>query len=149
MAQIRALDLQCKSTTCLDKTCVLEGTEPSESEEEDDDNQMESEEESLNVLSKNFEDTKTPLAINKVRHWNPSSSRNYYPRPTPPDLQYEEQGSFASSSFDGTFVHTWNIDGKSKHEILSTLQKMTMAAQAYKTRGFSDKHRAIALVLGF
>jgi len=132
-AQIKALNLQHKSATCLDKTCVLAGTEPSESEEKEDDNRNNSEEESLNVLSKNFKDTKTPLAINKIRHWNLSSSCNYYPRPSPPDLQYKERGSFAFASFDGTSVYTWNIDGKSEHKILNTLQEMTMAAQAPST----------------
>jgi len=34
--------------------------------------------------------------------------------------------------FDGQSVYTWNIDGKSEHEILNTLQEMTMACIAYK-----------------
>jgi len=47
-----------------------------------------------------------PLAINKICRWNPSTSKNFYPRPSPPDLQYEERGSFTSASFDGNSIHT-------------------------------------------
>jgi len=97
-AQIKALDLQSRSTSCLDKTCVLADIDTSTSEN-DVENFDESEEESLNVISKVFED-ETPLAINKIRHWNPSISRNFYTRPTPLDLQYEEQGSFVTNAFD-------------------------------------------------
>jgi len=91
-AQIKALDLQQKSASCLDKTYVLVGTESFDSEEDDED-QNNSEEESLNVISRLFrflnvisrlfDENEAPLAVNKIRHWNPSSSRNYYPRPTP------------------------------------------------------------------
>ena len=103
----------------FDKTCVVVATASSASED-DTETQNDSEEESLNVISKVFDDEE-PLAINKIRHWSPSTPRNFYPRPTPPDLQYEERGSFASASFDRHSIHTWNIDGKSEHEILSTL----------------------------
>jgi len=78
---------QQKSASCLDKTCVLAATDSSASEE-DEEEQIESEEESLNVLSKIL-DNEDSLIINKIRHWNPSTTRNFYPRPTPPDIQYE------------------------------------------------------------
>jgi len=83
--QIKALDLQSKSTACLDKTCVLASTVTSTSEEEEGDDPDSSEEESLNVISKLFEED-SPLTINKIRHWNSSTTRNFYPKPTPPDL---------------------------------------------------------------
>jgi len=51
--------------------------------------------------------------------------------------------------FDGQSVHTWNFDGKSEHEILNTLQEMTMAMTAYKTRGFDSRTQAIAVINGF
>jgi len=46
-------------------------------------------------------------------------------------------------------MYAWNIDGKSKHEILNTLQEMTMAMTAYKTRGLSNRTQAIAIINGF
>jgi len=63
--QIKALDLQAKSTSCLDKTCVLAGTETSTTDEEEGDDPEASEEESLNVISKLFDD-EAPLTINKI-----------------------------------------------------------------------------------
>jgi len=43
----------------------------------------------------------------------------------------------------------WNINGKSEHEILNTLQEMTMAMTAYKTRGLGSRNQAIAIISGF
>jgi len=75
--------------------------------------------------------------------------RNYYTRPTPPDLQYEERGTFSMNHFDGQSVYTWNLDGKSEHENLNTLQEMTMAMTAYKTRGLDQRTQAVAVINGF
>jgi len=117
--KLKPLTYSTNQRLVFDKTCVVVATASSASED-DTETQNDSEEESLNVISKVFDDEE-PLAINKIRHWSPSTPRNFYPRPTPPDLQYEERGSVASASFDRHFIHTWNIDGKSEHEILSTL----------------------------
>ena len=146
--QIKVLDLQAKSTSCLDKTYVLASSETSTSDEEEEENPAASEEESLNVISKLFEED-SPLAINKIRQGNSSTTRNFYPKPTPPDLQYEEIGTFVTNSFDGQSIYTWNIDGKSEHEILNTLQEMTMAMTAYKTRGLESRNQAIAIINSF
>jgi len=81
LTQIKALDLQTKSTSCLDKTCVLAKAETSTSEEEEEDDLGDSEEASLNVISKLFEED-SPLAINKICHWNSNTTRNLYPKPT-------------------------------------------------------------------
>jgi len=58
-------------------------TKSSSSEE---DIEEQSEEETLNVVSKLFEDD-VPFAINKICQWNPSTSKNLYPRPSPLALQ--------------------------------------------------------------
>jgi len=72
--------------------------------------------------------------------------RNYYSRPSPPDLQYEERGTFSMNHFDGQSVYTWNLDGKSEHEILNTLQEMTMAITAYKARRLDPRDQAIGII---
>ena len=74
---------------------------------------------------------------------------NYYSRPSPPDLQYEERGTFSMNHFDGQSVYTSNIDGKSEHEILNTLQEMTMACVAYKARRLYPRDQAVGLIQGF
>ena len=95
-----------------------------------------------------FEDS-SPPAINKIRNWNQGSARNYYPRPTPPDLQYEERGSFTTSHFRGRFYLPIEYRRKSEHEILSTLQEITMAVSAYKTKRYYGSQAATALAIGF
>jgi len=77
--QLKALSLDSASTSCLDKTCVQNINSESNS-----DNSEEEEEESFNELAQNFEDSS--LAVNKIRYENTSATRNYYTKPTPPDL---------------------------------------------------------------
>jgi len=75
--------------------------------------------------------------------------RNYYSRLSPPDLQYEERGTFTMNHFDGQSVYTWNIYDKSEHEILNTLQEMTMVCIAYKARRLNPRDHAVGLIQGF
>ena len=82
------------------------------SKEEEIDAQSSSSEDILNVIEEAFEDS-SPPAINKIKNWHQGSTRNYYPRPTLPDLQCEERGSFATSQFSGDAIYQWNIDEKS------------------------------------
>ncbi|KAI5653694.1 hypothetical protein M9H77_30881 [Catharanthus roseus] len=52
--------------------------------------------------------------INKIRRhkfgrfsnnrWKTSDTRNYYPRPTPPDIQYEERAKFHTAHYDGNSI---------------------------------------------
>jgi len=114
--QIKALDLQIPSTSCLDKTCaqINQESTTSDTDEVDETNESdESEEETPNVLTKTFEE-ETSLALNKINYGNKSTMRNYYSRPSPPDLQYEERGTFSMNHFNGQSVYTWNLDGKSR-----------------------------------
>ena len=55
----------------------------------------------------------------------------------------------SSSHFNGESVYQWNTDGKSEHEILTTLQEMTMALSAYKAKKIFNSQAATALVIGF
>ena len=142
--QIKALDVQSLSTSCMDKTCSqIEQHSSSETEEVDTED---SDEATINVISKTFEED-TELALNKINYGNKSTMRNYYSRPSPPDLQYEER--FTMNHFDGQSVYTWNIDGKSEHEILNTLQEMAMACIAYKARRLDPRDQAVGIIQGF
>jgi len=77
--QLKALNLDSASTSCLDKTCVQNDNTKTES-----DNSEEEEEAEVEELAQNFEESS--LAINKIRYENTSATRNYYTKPTPPDL---------------------------------------------------------------
>ena len=75
--------------------------------------------------------------INRIAHKfkQQTKTRNYYPRPTPPDLQYEERSQIVQSKYDGDDIYEWNIDGVSDHQVLNILQEMIMTSTAYKSRG--------------
>jgi len=63
--QIKALDLQSPSTSCLDKTCAQINKDTTASDTEEADEEIKSEEETLHVLNKTF-DEDTSLALNKI-----------------------------------------------------------------------------------
>ena len=64
-------------------------------------------------------------SINKIRHERLTTQRpktkNYYPRPTPPDIQYEENYQMTGSRYDGDAIYEWNLDGLSEYQILNFL----------------------------
>ena len=67
--------------------------------------------------------------INKLKYWH-KRSKKFYPRPTPPDLQFEERQP-KQNSYNSNDIYSWNIDGLSEHEIFIVLRQMQMAATAY------------------
>ena len=91
--------------------------------------------ENVDEIQTLFED-KDPQ-INRISHKfkQQSRTRNFYPRPTPPDLQYEERSKIVQSKYDGDDIYEWNIDGVSDHQVLNILQEMIITFIAYKSRG--------------
>ncbi|KAL6331848.1 hypothetical protein AAG906_020193 [Vitis piasezkii] len=53
-------------------------------------------------------------------------TRNYYPRPTFPDMQFEERNQYTQASYTSGTIYEWNIDGMTEYNILTKLQEMTM-----------------------
>ena len=88
------------------------------------------------------------LEINKLRFQNKNypKLRNYYSRPTYPDIQFEEKGELIQNSFTGSNIVEWNLDGLSEQGILDLTCQMTMAATAYKSKGISERNTTITLV---
>jgi len=82
----------------LDKTCTQITNDITASKTEEAEVDDESDEESLHLLTKTFEED-TTQAINKITCGNKSTMRTYYTRPSPPDLQYEERGTFFNEPF--------------------------------------------------
>ena len=89
--------------------------------------------------------------INRIAHKykQQTKTRNYYPIPTLPDLQYKERNQIVQSKYDGDAIYEWNIDGVSDHQVLNIFQEMIMASTAYKSRGNSDNLICVHLVVGF
>jgi len=46
-------------------------------------------------------------------------------------------------------MYQWNIDGKSKHEIMSTVQEMTTVVAVYKFKRFTSEQATTGPVTGF
>ena len=118
-AQIKAIGKK-KSLACIDKTSQqkVDNTSPSE-EEEDAVTSRSDSNEVVATIQKTLEDEEPiqnsykeePLAVNKIQNWRNAKTRNYYPRPTPPDMQHEERGQFTDRNFGGRSIYGWNIDG--------------------------------------
>jgi hypothetical protein len=65
---------------------------------------------------------------------NPTTfTKNWYPRPTPPDMQFEERSFQHQFSMFADKLYEWNIDGLSEQEVLNKLSHLTMVANSYMT----------------
>jgi hypothetical protein len=65
---------------------------------------------------------------------NPTTfTKNWYPRPTPPDMQFEERSFQHQFSVSADKLYEWNIDGLSEQEVLNKLSHLTMVANSYMT----------------
>ncbi|GJS27075.1 hypothetical protein Tco_0487695 [Tanacetum coccineum] len=103
----------------------------------EDDLDIEKQENEINRLK--FKNTYTPRP----------EARNYYNRPTPPDMQYEESPVRQRALFDGLSIYEWNLDGQTEHQIMNILQEMTMASNAYKTHKNTETQIVEILIAGF
>ncbi|KAK9747931.1 hypothetical protein RND81_02G024400 [Saponaria officinalis] len=103
----------------------------------------------ISQIKEQFDDYQEVNRIKNRKSWQNVSTRNYYPRPKPPDIQYEERSKFKTSQFSPNVIHEWNIDGKSEYEILNTLQEMGMAKSAYELRESNQQVIFTIIIAGF
>ena len=80
---------------------------------------------------------------------NRTPKKNWYPIPTPLDLQFEERHTFVNSSYSLDLIYEWNIDGMSEYEIINLLHEMTLLTNVYKNHGKQDHHIAHLIITGF
>jgi hypothetical protein len=84
---------------------------------------------------------------------NPKSvgfTKNWYSRPTPPDLQFEERILQTQFSVSSDKIYEWNIDGLSEQELLNKMNHMSMVANAYDTnQNLSQAEIVDLLATGF
>ena len=119
------------------------GRTDSSKDEESEDNQL-TDLSNINNLESQFTDK---LHINKLtlstsdckkglgRVDDLYPKKNWYPKPTPPDLQFEERHTFTNSSYSPYLIYEWNIDGISEYEIINLLHEMTLVTNVYKNHG--------------
>ena len=75
--------------------------------------------------------------------------KNWYPKLTPPDLQFEERHTYVNSSYSLDLIYEWNIDGMSEYEIINLLHEMTLLTNVYKNHGKQDHQIAHLIVTDF
>lgn len=78
-----------------------------------------------------------------------STRKNYYPRPSFPDTQFEENVFLSTASHSGGDITEWNIDGLAEHQIYNKLHEMGITITTYKLKNSSDKQAANLIIAGF
>ena len=58
-------------------------------------------------------------------------TKNWYSKPTPPDMQFEERPFQTQFSVSADKIYEWNIDGLSEQEIINKMGHMSMVGIAY------------------
>ncbi|CAL9012684.1 unnamed protein product, partial [Prunus brigantina] len=81
-----------------------------------------------------FKNLELESELKVKRLTNPTSlTKNWYPKPTPPDIQFEERNNLSQFSVSSDKLYEWNIDGLSEQEIMNKLTHMSMVANSYIT----------------
>ena len=79
-----------------------------------------------------------------------SFTKNWYPKPTPPDMQFEERSFQTQFSVSADKLYEWNIDGLSEQEIINKMSHMSMVGIAYQNNHDLDQPEIVnLLVTGF
>ena len=106
--------------------------------------------EEADELIKMFKEPHNQTVLSNINNLETFKTRNYYPRPTFPDMQFEERNQYTQASYTSDTIYEWNIDGMTEYNILTKLQEMTMVSTAYKLNNRLPDHAvAQTIVAGF
>ena len=109
-----------------------------------------SSEEEVDELIKMFKEPHNQAVLKGINNLEAPKTRNYYPRPTFPDMQFEERNQYTQASYTSGTIYEWNIDGMTEYNILTKLQEMTMVSTTYKLHNRLHNHAvAHTIVAGF
>ena len=79
-----------------------------------------------------------------------SFTKNWYSRPTPPDMQFEERDFQTQFSVSVDKLYEWNIDSLFEQEIINKMSHMSMVGIAYQNNHDLDQPDIVnLLVTGF
>ena len=79
-----------------------------------------------------------------------SFTKNWYSKPTPLDMRFEERAFQTQFSVFADKLYEWNIDGLSKQEIINKMGHMSMVGIAYQNNHDLDQPEIVnLLVTGF
>ena len=76
-----------------------------------------------------------------------SFTKNWYSRPTPPDMQFEERVFQTQFSVSIDKLYEWNIDGLSEQEIFNKMSHMSMVGIAYQNNHDLDQPEIVNLLV--
>ena len=76
--------------------------------------------------------------------------KNWYSKPTPPDIKFEERSFQTQFSVSTDKLYEWNIDGLPEQKIINKMGHMSMASIAYQNNYDLDQPKIVdLLVTGF
>ncbi|KAK9998125.1 hypothetical protein SO802_017728 [Lithocarpus litseifolius] len=75
-----------------------------------------------------------------------SFTKNWYSKPTPPDMQFEERIFQSQFSVSADKLYEWNIDGLSEQEITNKMGHMSMVAITYMNNHSLDHPEIVELL---
>ncbi|KAG5631736.1 hypothetical protein H5410_003453 [Solanum commersonii] len=80
----------------------------------------------------------------------PSMQTYYYPRPTPQDVLIEERDwNQTNTSYSGSEIYEWNLDGLIDRQLTIMVHKMLMYATICKSVSNTDKTICKMIIAGF
>jgi hypothetical protein len=137
---------QPSSSNTLSVTKIPESSEKSSetesSSESDSDENIRKVEKALSALELS--------RIHKPKFPLTSFTKNWYPKPTPPDIQFEERNFQSQFAVSADKLYEWNIDGLAEQQILDKLTHMTMVSSSYvMNHDLSQLEVVDLLVAGF
>jgi hypothetical protein len=143
----------------INKACVINHDkgknifyhESEKSEESDSSASNSSTDEDIKILEKKFGKIETSPKVQRIFKSRPVNlTKNWYNKPIPPDLQYEERIFQNQFSVSADKFYEWNIDGLSEQEILNKMNHISMVANAYMTNHDVSNYDIVELlVTGF
>ena len=75
----------------------------------------------VDKLIKIFEEPPNQRILRIIHNQETPKTRNFYPRPTFPDMQYEERNQYTQASYTSGTIYEWNIDGMTEYNIFTKL----------------------------
>ena len=78
-----------------------------------------SSQEEADELIKMFEEPHNQTISKNINNLEAFKTRNYYLKPTFPDMQFEERNQYTQASYTSGTIYEWNIDGMTENNILS------------------------------
>ena len=72
-------------------------------------------------LIKIFKEPPNQTVMRIIHNQEAPGTRNYHPRPTFLDMQYEERNQYTQASSTSGIIYEWNIDGMTEYNIFTKL----------------------------